>query len=345
LYLIIIIVIIDRVFSTPGGDFIEFAMALETYSRLTNQVLSETQIYSIFEKFMDKEISQQRPFYFHTDENRLVKMFANVSAELGHIVIQVLPLSKPPTDYQDWLDAISTADYQGCGHLRLAMQNMQAYGFTMDAQLLEKLLRVFLLYYWNDKTDKLKITFSVKQGVQTGRAVSIIKSVGGCEYSQPFIHANIRGSSSFVYSPLAVQDFRKYKSVPFFKNNIDSTINEDTMLTMLNELATKQLKQTLGADGLSVANQVNVFEVVANVKGKPNTDNIGFIDGWSPVVTVAFYFTISAALIAVAAILIFIATMVWFGCFKCLFKGPPTKQSHLSDNKNHVKLLDESDNL
>jgi len=255
----------DRMFGTPGGDINEFVMALQVYSSMTNTILQMERIVDIFDQFMDQAISYDRPFYYHTDDTRLANMFANISKTTNSPIIQVLPLSTPANETV-WLNLFGLPEFQGCGHLRMSLTYPDQYGYTNDKDLLAKFLRVFLIYYWNHP-DKRKIMFSVKLGSLRGRSVSIVTSEGGCTGSQPYVLANTRGATSFVYSKLTVEDFRSKVLSPFFAS-LQPPVDVTLFSQNLQKLGDKQLDYTLSKTGLYVANQVSVFSVTAKVSGE-----------------------------------------------------------------------------
>lgn len=55
-------------------------MATEVYFKLKNLQPSEAAIETVFRSFMATFITPERPFYYHTDEGRLNRLFDDLAA-------------------------------------------------------------------------------------------------------------------------------------------------------------------------------------------------------------------------------------------------------------------------
>ena len=137
---------------SPGGDLAEFAMGLYTYHSLTKQVGSYSSVKSLLQQFLDCCTSATRPFYFHTDDSRLRDVFVAVGAILGRRVT-ILPDSSPPeAERKVWLDQLTQAAAQGCGHIRLMIQFPSTYGLA-SADIIRWLIQAFYEELWAADTD------------------------------------------------------------------------------------------------------------------------------------------------------------------------------------------------
>eukprot|EP00882_Tetradesmus_deserticola_P015588 GHRQ01016612.1.p1 GENE.GHRQ01016612.1~~GHRQ01016612.1.p1 ORF type:complete len:210 (+),score=71.23 GHRQ01016612.1:131-760(+) len=110
---------------TPGGDYAELSDGIYVFANVTGIKLNSTSISHIFRNFVQKVASPKRPFYFHTDESKLGSLFAAVSNAGIKPKPVVFPAVMPadPKAAAIWLQYLSKAEYQGCGHVRLMLYN------------------------------------------------------------------------------------------------------------------------------------------------------------------------------------------------------------------------------
>lgn len=257
----------EGIVGTPGGDLAEFAGAAYVYLREYKGILNATMddIRPLFVKFLETQISPERPFYFHTDDSKLRDVaFAKISERLGRRVT-ILPDDAPnSTEIEIWLEELAGTDAQGCGHIRKMMEDPQGYGMDNES-VMRNTLKVFYEQYWAAQ-DKSKFSFSIKLGPLVGKAIVIVttnSSAEECKDKVPRVVASTAGSSLFVYTPQVVGYFRSNVLTPFFENQ-DSDLNATLFLDTLNVLQTVQLNQTLHV--LSPANDVDLFSVPFQVE-------------------------------------------------------------------------------
>eukprot|EP00798_Chlamydomonas_sp_ICE-L_P017703 gene17703-24062_t len=65
---------------TPGGDIAELIGGIVVYHRLIKKTPTQ---FSIFKKFMQREITPARPFYYHTATSNLQSAFKMYANETG----------------------------------------------------------------------------------------------------------------------------------------------------------------------------------------------------------------------------------------------------------------------
>uniref|UniRef100_A0A383VS50 Uncharacterized protein n=1 Tax=Tetradesmus obliquus TaxID=3088 RepID=A0A383VS50_TETOB len=108
---------------TPGGDLAELVSGIMAWHKMEGKPFSKEQAKTMFDAFITKIARPGRPMYLHTDDNRLRRLFVNLT-EKG--------MSPPPSKLPDvgpsnaaekamWLEGLTHPDYQGCGHVRLML--------------------------------------------------------------------------------------------------------------------------------------------------------------------------------------------------------------------------------
>jgi hypothetical protein len=223
------------------------------------------EIRKLFKTFIEVEISDKRPFYYHTDDTRLRMVFKNMTSLLGRTVT-ILPHTRPSDEAEAsaWLRELSESYAQGCGHLRLMINAPQTYGLE-DNFIIKSLIQVFYEEWWaRSKKEKAVFDFSIKLGPLVGGAIAIVDNTGPfCKHASPLVSPNVGGSTLFVYHPNAVASFRESVLVPFFTKK-SKLLSAEQFLSKVTELFTTQLTATLTL--LSPANAVDLIAV--NIKTK-----------------------------------------------------------------------------
>ncbi|KAF6260218.1 hypothetical protein COO60DRAFT_1508167 [Scenedesmus sp. NREL 46B-D3] len=262
----------DAYLMTPGGDYAELADGIVVFRNVTGVKLNATVIGHLFRNFMQKVASPKRPFYFHTDEGKLASLFAAVSAAGIKPKPVVFPVVMPtdPNEARIWLQHLSKAEYQGCGHVRLMLYLPEEYGLQSNYVPTE-LIKQFFAYWWATplgSPERERINFVIKRGPLQGKAVAIVKNEGpGCEGYSPKSFAAHHGSSIFVYHQAAVADFRAKVLAPFFAEMANQTFytgkplqfNQAQFIKKIDALAGAQLGYTI--NNLYPADSVGLFSV------------------------------------------------------------------------------------
>ena len=258
----------DPIIGTPGGDLAEFAMGLYTYNSLTNAVQSYPNAQTLFRSFMEKHISASRPFYFHTDDNRLRQVFAAVGTQLNNTNISILPHRTPSDPERNiWLTELVKSYAQGCGHIRLMIDSPTTYGMT-NSNIIQWTIRAFYEELWAADTDakRAKLAFVVKLGSLLGRAIGIVSNKQGtCTGYSPAIPPSLGGSTLFVFTPSAASAFRSQVMSPFFAGQGASGWNATQFQSMIGTLFNTQLGATLAS--LVPANQSSLITIDVTTVG------------------------------------------------------------------------------
>lgn len=258
-----------------GGDMAELAAGVATYFKIVGTPKDVPRsINSIFTSFMEEVATKQRPFYFHTSDEKLNLIFAALKEAEGAklprkptVFPEVMPKDKEVAEI--WLHELIHGHFQGCGHMRLMIDQFADYGLPSD-QIPKSLIREFFLYWWPTplrSKQREKVQFKVLQGPLDGKAVAIVDATGACPGKSPAAVPSHGGSQVFVYHAKAVEDFRREVLTPFFVkygkkhgHAIDATAFNNALKT----LQAKQLRSTLTY--LTPANALPLWSVTVAVK-------------------------------------------------------------------------------
>jgi hypothetical protein len=242
-------------------------MGLHVYNVSTRMIQTYENVQTLFRNFMEQHISAFRPFYFHTDENRLKQVIAAVGSQLGK-VFTILPSRAPPAaEATVWLAELVKAYAQGCGHICLMIESPPTYGLP-DARMIQWLIRAFYEELWAADTDakRAKLSFVVKLGPLTGRAIAVVSNKNGtCQGFSPAIPPSLAGSTLFVYTPSAADAFRSQVMSPFFAKQGPTGWNSTLFSRNVGGLFDIQLGATLA--NLDPANKSSLVKVDVTTGG------------------------------------------------------------------------------
>lgn len=211
----------DSNFGAPGGDFGEFLLALDCYSFIS-KAQKEVEVDMIFGRWLDERCSKERPFYLHTDRPALTRLFQSLGKEE----------LKEPSDLDKELQGRfinefgSSSNFQGCGHLRLILEDIEGKSYEIKRKLFESLSAAFFKRYF-EGDERLK--FKIYETVQDGRALAVI--YGSAELKEESILATqtVGEDQIFILNQHAVSNYRKQFLVPFFcsiSNKEDLSVEE-----------------------------------------------------------------------------------------------------------------------
>lgn len=277
----------DHQLGTLGGDFAELATGIYKYLKLTsNSTLKEISevlpaVQDIFKAFMIEVASPSRPFYFHTSDEKLRKVFDSLKKD-GYVERKptIFPEMMPtdPKTQEAWLKKLATGSYQGCGHVRLMIDQFADYGLTSPA-VPQALVKAFYKYWWSTapgSEQRSKIQFNILQGPLDGRAIAVVDSAGACPGQSAAAVPAHGGSQIFVYHGKAVDEFRQQTLTPFFvkyAKKHGKTLDADKYYNELKSLQGKQLGATLTY--LAPANTLPLWAVTVTLSdsAKAATDS------------------------------------------------------------------------
>lgn len=243
-----------------GGDFGELAAAIALYLNLTGAPGAQGldgDVRAIFRAFMEDVASPDRPFYFHTSDEKLrsvAKAIGGAGAKpTGRAVLpDVMP--RDDKSRKAWLRALSEGKNQGCGHVRLMIEKPGKYGLS-SAAVPQALIQAFFEYWWPTPVgsrERSKVSFVSKAGDLEGRAIAIIDAQGSCQGQSPALSPSAGGSQVFIFHPQAVSDFRTRVLSPWFvryhsrvAGGKGAAFDENTFNLALDSLQGGQLRATL----------------------------------------------------------------------------------------------------
>jgi hypothetical protein len=175
--------------------------------------------------------------------------------------VTILPSITPnAAEKEQWLKELTEPYAQGCGHIRLMIENPTSYGLKNNF-VIKSVIRVFYDEWWSAPlNEKQLFGFDSKLGPLIGRAIAIVENVAGCDGASPMATPSQAGSSLFVYHAAAIADFRKKVLAPFLiKQSNGKITDENSFLANVTNLLTTQLGSTV--TNLNPANQVDLFSV------------------------------------------------------------------------------------
>ena len=74
-----------------GGDFAELAVSIVSFHRWRNSSVTRESVEAMFKSFMAKIASPMRPFYLHSSDAKMVKVFSDVSRLIKELQRWKLP--------------------------------------------------------------------------------------------------------------------------------------------------------------------------------------------------------------------------------------------------------------
>ncbi|KIY94339.1 hypothetical protein MNEG_13623 [Monoraphidium neglectum] len=254
------------VIGTPGGDIAEFIGGFAVYLNLTGQTLTQELADTVLAAYIKGQFSAKKRFYYHTSDEKLLKVFSTIKAAgLGSPV--AFPDQEPssPVEQEAWLAALSKGENQGCGHMRLMIDNFADYGFTSDA-LPKAVVKAFFHYWWGtpieDKVRKT-VNYAILQGPLIGKAVAIVGNQGACPTRVPAISSSAGASQLFVYHADAIDTIRKNTMTTWFVNyarkNAPTPLDPTAFYNGVKALQAQHLGATLRL--LSPVNNLNIYGV------------------------------------------------------------------------------------
>lgn len=242
----------DRpVLGTPGGDVGEIVVALGALERTTGAPIDVAALDHLFDEY---EASFGK-IYFHTDTRAMTAlaaalahdaMFAAVAGRVSTPSELYRFVLAPPAEYRErLLEELTRPEHVGCGHLRLALSNAEAYG--VRAALVRAVIAASFRLAWRDPS---AVDFVVLDGEHRETAIVEVRSTHD-------IHAHSRvamvaphaaGKAAFVHHPDVAAFVRRENGTFFLEHGreLAPTIPpQDAYLADLEALAHRQSTETL----------------------------------------------------------------------------------------------------
>eukprot|EP00798_Chlamydomonas_sp_ICE-L_P004185 gene4185-14286_t len=215
----------DDILETPGGDIAELIGGIVTYHRLIKKTPTQ---WSIFKKFMQREVTPDRPFYYHTATGNLqsaFKMYANLTGKATPVALPFMGPSDAD-DTEAWFKALLYPTNQGCGHLKLMMGYPADYGLEESEYMVPAMtIRAYYNYFWWTEMGSIQRS----KGPLVGKAVMILANdPDSCQPELfPSAFPSAGGGEMFLYEAGAVGVFRKTVLTDFFywKSEFTESLN------------------------------------------------------------------------------------------------------------------------
>lgn len=196
-------------FGAPGGDFGEFLLALNEFKQLNKETCT---VDALFEEWLKEKCSETRPFYAHTDQAALKRVFDH----LQWPEVDIFTLSK---DKQTaFLDALRNgeANFNGCGHLRLIRERQSEY--EIDLSVMDAVFKSFFLRLW---AGDRRVLLKVYDCDLDARALAVIYGPDDLDVSllgRQKLTEN--GEQCFILNRHAVRQYRRLHLAPFFAKKL-----------------------------------------------------------------------------------------------------------------------------
>ena len=239
------------VVGTPGGDAGDLLLTLAALERVTGARFTEGALRTLLLRRNDAFGT----LYFHTDvhaSNALIKALRDdrrMDAALEH-VFEPLEwrrfMRAPPAAVRPiMLEHVANPAHVGCGHLRLAMLNADAYGVRRE--LVEGFVRVYLSLRW-EGVDENEIAV-LPGGHAEGAVVNVLLADGAEAFSRiPLVSPMAMGSQMFINHP-QVSAFLRAQLVRFFARQRDVVplggAWESALTLALESIGSAQMARTL----------------------------------------------------------------------------------------------------
>lgn len=242
----------DRpVLGTPGGDVGEIVVALGALERTAGTPIALGALDHLFDEY---EASFGK-IYFHSDSHAMSALaialaqdpaFAAVADQVSTPTGLHRFVLAPPAEYRErLLEELTRPEHVGCGHLRLALSNAEAYG--VRAGLVRAAIAAAFRLAWRDPAS---VDFVVLDGEHRETAVVEVRS-------HHEIHAHTRvamvaphaaGKAAFVHHPDVAAFVRRENGTFFLEHGRELAASlppEDAYLADLESLAHRQARETL----------------------------------------------------------------------------------------------------
>lgn len=240
------------VLGTPGGDVGEILVALAALEAESGAHVSLGALDALFDAY---EASFGK-LYFHSDTHAMAALGASLRADVRFAEVhdQLATsdgvhefLRAPGARYQaPLLEHVARPESVGCGHLRLALTNADAYG--VRAELVRAVIRAAFRLAWRDPA---AVDFVVLDGDHHETAVVEVRLPHHVHAHSrlPMLAPHVAGREVFVHHP-DIAAFVRRENGTFFLEHARELVpqhvpSEDHYLAKLEALAERQRRESL----------------------------------------------------------------------------------------------------
>ncbi len=265
------------VVGSPGGDAGEFVLALGALEGRIGRALSAEEVLVLLRRRVDTF----GHFAFHTDTdagNRLITAIRADPRTRDAVAGVSDPLAfrrffnRPPEDIREALvELMVKPEHMGCGHLRLAMQQVQRWG-VRDG-LTQAVIRAALLLRWRGLEE---LEFTPLTGAHSEGAVLNIRVQGRLDaYSRvPLVSPSIGGHQMFINHPDVTSFLRRQLAQWLAQQKDLFTVEDpDALFEAMEALHAQQLGATLHA----LAEGLPLYDVTVQPDGRSDVKLVGYV--------------------------------------------------------------------
>jgi hypothetical protein len=234
---------------TPGGDAGELVLSLAAAERLAGRAFTQSEVAEIFDAYLEAF----GHFYMHSDDVAAAALLERIQADHpdaalpsadDHEAVTQLMRSPPPELRDTMLEALAEPELVGCGHLRLMLQEPEAYG--VRPELVAEVMQEFYRSLWDGHPAPELV---VLHGRHEESAVVTIELENEVHtYTRiPLVSPRVGDTEIFVLHPQVAQFVRRENAaflreqVPLLHDDVD----EDAFFHALEQLAARQRSATL----------------------------------------------------------------------------------------------------
>ncbi len=248
------------VVGSPGGDAGEFVLALAAVEALTGRTIDDAAV----ERLLGGAFDTFGRFYMHTDLGAINRFIAAMRADPA-LEGALPPRDAAPALWRRWnaappaefrgriVEHLIRPEHTGCGHLRLILENGEAYGVRRG--LADAFLRAFFRLRWAGAVEAEYVILG--GGHQEGAVVNVTVEGEIWPFTRiPLVSPMCGGVQIFVNHPQVVAYLRRQSAGWFCQQpGLGLEVGDhEALFERMQELAGRQLELTLGrlAKGLPI---------------------------------------------------------------------------------------------
>lgn len=202
------------VFGGPAGEILLFASVIEDEA---GRELTQEEVDLVVAQFIEK----MGGLYMHSDIHGAEHVLEAVGQHVEHDNLEAFFNNPPEEIREQLLEALSTVDGIGCGHIKQMLDKESSYGVSPG--LIKKFIRSFFTALWKQKPgdDRVKYDTITVEKHEEGAVVNIKLDTNGKPITDetlvPVIPPNEDGRQVFMISTQVSAALREQKFAPFMR--------------------------------------------------------------------------------------------------------------------------------
>jgi len=195
----------EKILGAAGGDMGEFIHSLESYTKVTGQVLTYDEVEQLFARLL--KVMSRSKFAYETDEKAYQKLAIATGCQNLHIAS--VGDKRKKTAVIDALGSDSFADYIGDPFLHFLAVNFEAAGVRRE--YIVYAIQAFHNSLWKNNVEQSTLCYLEVRGRVDPKALIHVKTPGYCvdQGLAPLISSQICAGQTFVDHTDAVKLFRR----------------------------------------------------------------------------------------------------------------------------------------